>query len=1122
MEVGVLGPMQVRRGDDPVDLGTRKQRGLLAALALYAGRPVSTDVIIDLLWADDPPPTVTGTLQAYVSGLRRALEPTRGRRAPSALLVTVGAGYALRIPQDQLDAGRFGATVNAQHQRLAPVSALVPQPGGRTRLDREALERAVGELAAALALWRGEPYLELDDAPDARAERTRLAELRLIATEDRALAALWLGQQAMVAAELEPLTTVHPLRERLWGLRALALARAGRQAEALDALRTIRDVLDDELGLEPGPDLQALQTAVLRQDPVLSWTAEDRTESKLPAPGPAAIPTHGAPSRPSPPQPRRPASPLVGRDVELAALRDELAAARAGAVHFASLIGDAGIGKTRLASELAADARDQGIRVLTGRCSSDVGAPPLWPWASVLRGLDATLPGQESEEQDVSQFAVWEQIIQTVRDAAREEPVLVVLDDLHWADPATLRVLRLLAEQTEPASLLVLTTWRPYPAPAGALADLIEMLARRHGLRLALSGLSADDAATVVAEVTRIRPSARAAGALRERTDGNPFFLVEYARLAAERGDLAETLREPDPPAAVSDVLTGRLQRLPDQARSLLRTAAAIGRQFDLDTLATAAGVSDDAALDALEIAGAAGLVREDGIDRFSFAHALVRDAAYAELSASRRSRLHVRLAELLEHQPGRETERARHWFAAGPSQAGHAWPAAVDAARLASRLHAHEQAVQLLEQALQAMDDDPGAGALDRFDVLIALIDACRWSSEWRRMTAAAEKAIEVAEDVGDLELVAQAAMSTSIGALWQSAPAGQVHDGVVSALRRCLAGLPTEDGATRCRTMLALAHELYYGSTFEERSALVEEAFAMARRLADPRLLLDAYQVGSSALHAPETAPVRLDWATESAALARELGEHQAHVVSATLRAVVLGELGEVDQMREAAALARTEADRLRIPYAVVVLDSLELPWLAMAGEFDAAERPLDRIASLTETISVEQSGDATGSALLSMRFWQRRVDELGPVLAELADDPQFLGLAVLYTLRGGDAPAARALYAGRRLDLDASGWVSMLVWAAAAGISPWIPDRRLAADTYGRLAPYAGRSACVGSSMAMGPVDAYLALAAVAVGDTELAARHGDDALALMERWRIPLAAEWFREQRELLAF
>ena len=815
-------------------------------------------------------------------------------------------------------------------------------------------------------------------------------------------------------------------------------------------------------------------------------------------------------------------APLVGRDTELAALREELTAAGTGALRFASLIGEPGIGKTRLSLELIEDARNREMRVLTGRCSQDDGAPPLWPWSSVLRGLGRGLPGEGDDEQDVSQFAVWEQIIQAVFGAARERPTLVVLDDLHWADPATLRVLRLLAESPDQASLLVLTTWRAHPAPTGPLADLIEMLARRHGLRLALGGLSAEEAATVVEGVTHTRPSPRDADALRERTDGNPFFLVEYARLAADGGVLADAVSDAELPAGVSDVLNARLRRLPDQSRSLLRTAAAIGRQFDLDTLILAAGVSDDVALEALEDAAGTGLIREDGIDRFSFAHALVRDAAYAELSASRRSRLHVRLAELLEHQPGRETERARHWFAAGPTQANRAWRAAADAARFASRLHAHEQAAELLGEGLRAMADDPAADALDRYDLLIALIDAQRWAAQWPSLIETAEQAIAVADELGDVRLLAQAATAPTIGVLWQSAPLGQVHAGVVDALRRSLDGLPSADDPLRCRVMLSLANELYYGATFEERSALVEESLAMARRLADRRLLLDANQIAFPALWCPSTGEDRLRYAEESAALARELGEELAYVVSETLRAVVLSELGRVEEMWASIDAARGEARRLRIPFAEVVLDGLELPWRGMAGEFDIAEELLKDVARRAGEISVEQSGDAVGGALLILRFWQGRADEVAAELEGLSDGMPMVAPAVLFRIRSGQLDAAREFYAAHPVDLGGETWLSLLVWASAAAISPWVADSRLAADTYARLAPYAGWSACAGSGTAIGPVDAYLALAAAAVGERALAARHADDALRLMETWRIPLAGKWFRDERVRLGF
>ena len=207
---------------------------------------------------------------------------------------------------------------------------------------------------------------------------------------------------------------------------------------------------------------------------------------------------------------------------------------------------------------------------------------------------------------------------------------------------------------TGPHSLVVLSTWRSHPPPTGALADVAEMLARAHAVRIELTGLSADQAADVVERLVVSRPTGAEADALLQRTDGNPFFLVEYARLAAERGDLGRLLAEANPPTAVHDVLTRRLARLPDATRSVLRLASVIGRQFDLADAGRRLGPRRGLpVLDALEPAQQAGLVREDGIDRFSFAHALVRDTAYTELSASRRARLHARVAQALTGRPG-------------------------------------------------------------------------------------------------------------------------------------------------------------------------------------------------------------------------------------------------------------------------------------------------------------------------------------------------------------------------------------------------------------------------------------------------------------------------------------
>ena len=1114
MRVSVLGATEVWRDDQRVELGTRKRRALVAALALSGGRPVSVDALVDLLWSDSPPDGVAGTLQVYISGLRRALEPDRAPRAPATVLVTVAPGYALYLPDAALDAARFDRTVSDVHRRLGQRGALWLPPG----LTGEELAAAVAELDEALALWRGTPYVELEDAPAAVAERARLDELRSVALEDRAVASLALGDHGTVAGELEALTAAYPLRERLWGLRAVALARAGRQADALEALREVRDVLDSELGLEPSAELRDVQTAVLQQDPELAWSSPGGTGRAT-----IAAPAQPPPStRPERPAPTLPAWPLVGRHDQLMALTAAFDLADAGTPAFAAVTGEPGIGKSRLCGELAVLAVGQGARLLLGRCSQDDGAPPLWPWQQVLRDLGADLDAGAGEDEG-AEFRTWETIVDRVVAAAADETVVLVLDDLHWADTPTLRVLRLLVDTVHSGRIMVLGTWRSHPEPTGALAGAAESLARRHAVRLELTGLTALQAAEVVEAVTEVAPSDQEAGELAARTDGNPFFLVEFARLAREGGDLGGLMGEADPPTAVSDVLTRRLQRLPEESRSVLRWGAVIGRAFDLPMLAAAADTSEDDVLDRLDPALAGGLVREEGIGSYRFGHALVRDTIYGGFSATRRARAHARVAEVLETQADRESETARHWLAAGPAHAARAWPAAVAAAAAARRLHAYGPAAELLGAALECLAHDPEARPVDRYDVLMDLAEAHRWRGDWSSLLDAVEQAIAVADEMDDIRRLGRAASAMTIGALWQSAPYGEIHDTVVAALRRALEGLPATDDELRCRLMLSLANELYAGASFEERTALVEQGLAMARRLGDEALVLDACQVGYICLWQPDTAPTRLELATEAMEIAERIGNERGFVVAATLVAVAHSELGQLDRMWELAAIAREPATRMHLPYGLVVLDTLELPFLAMAGRFDEAEERLARVGQLVQQMALRQGEDAVGSALITLRLWQGRAGEITPVMLSFEEGNMPVTSTILVFLhRAGQEDAAVEHARTHSVVLDHVDWFSMLNWACAAEAALILEDTDLATAAYDRLAPFAGRVASAGSGNAMGPVDAFLAQAAAAVGDRELAAKHADDALRLMEEWELPLAAQWLRDQRERFDF
>jgi DNA-binding SARP family transcriptional activator len=1129
MRIGVLGTTVAADDSGPVNLGGPKQRALLAALALHRGRAVSVDTLADLVWDGSPPPGVSGTLQGYVAGLRRALEPGRTTRGGGTLLVTEQPGYALRVPDPDLDTVAFETSVASAHALVSPLADALchgrPLPAGSP--DAGGLSELHDSLEQALALWRGVPFAELGEVAAAAGERARLEELRVLASEDRAALGILLGRHATVAAELDALTRAHPLRERAWALRALALAGSGRQADALAVLREVRDVLDEELGLEPGPELRAVQTAVLRQE----TTAVPAAAA---APPPAATPAPADAGLAHAPLPFPSLWPwsLAGRDEELAALKalvDRVVAGAGASPAFVALTGEPGIGKSRLSIELAQYADSQGVAIAWGRCSQDDGAPALWPWATVLERLGSALPSAADGDDEGAAFRAWETVVQTVLAAAEQRPLLLVLDDLHWADTSSLRVLRLLTEavaQESPVRLLVVATWREFPVPTGALAEVTEALARKHALRLQLRGISAEAAAQVFAQVAETDPGDTDADTLRRRTEGNPFFLVEYARLAKD-GDLAALVAEGRPPAAVHEVLTRRLAHLSDGTQDLLQTASVLGRIFDLGTLAEVAQVGDDAALDLLDPAIEAGLVAEDGIDRFRFNHALVRDTVLTGLPQSRRARVHARAAEALSGRPHRETEVARHWLAAGPRYVDRAWPAAQAAARSATAVFAYVEALEMLEYALNAQDEDAASTPTDRFEVLNDLADVLRRAGRWVELREVAHEAIEVAEEAGDIDLLIRAGAMTSTGALWTPG-GGEVDELIVAALRSALDRLPADDEARRCRVMVSLAGEIYYGATPQEREALAEEAVAMARRLDDPALLVNILIRAVIAIWRGANAPQRLEMMTEAARIARDRGDAVGLVSALALRAEAAGELGEVAVLDECLAEGRAEADRIRHVYAQLVLDSIEVSWLALRGDFDAVAKRIAEMGEIGQVVTIPGAQESIAGALMMQALWQ---DGEAMVLAALETMPVD-GLVntappVLVILcRLGRVEDARVYLASHREHVDRAlsvdTWYSPMAWSMVAEAASHLADRELAAAAYERLAGLSGQFACAGTGSAIGPVDMFLAMAAHTNGQDDLAARHADEAVAQCEAWAVPLARDWCVRERERLGF
>jgi hypothetical protein len=427
--------------------------------------------------------------------------------------------------------------------------------------------------------------------------------------------------------------------------------------------------------------------------------------------------------------------------------------------------------------------------------------------------------------------------------------------------------------------------------------------------------------------------------------------------------------------------------------------------------------------------------------------------------------------------------------------------------------VHAHEQSAELLTAALSAMGQDPAATRVDRYDVLMQLADAYRWAGKQAMLIETEVTAIRVARELGDVQRLAAAASAMTLG-LWHSGGFGDVHTEVVDALTWCLPRLPEHDSRIRCHALLSLANEQYFSSTFDERRALIDHAIAMARRIGDPVLLLDALLVAYIALFSPRTGELRLHLATEAMDLATATGNERGLIVAATLRAIVEGELGMVQARRATAALAQREASRLRHQFALVMLEAMELPWLAMAGSFDECEQRLAGMHRLMMLMNGEL-GEEDIFTVVSLGCWQGRSLEATAEVAAVDGGPAPLSATVaVCLLRGGSVDAARSYLTEHPVDLDHDTWLSMMVWCHAAEVSLGVGDPGLARRSYALLLPYEGRSSSAGAHNAMGPVDGFLACAAAAQGLDQAATAHADRAARLMQEWEIPLAAQWLQ--------
>ena len=867
---------------------------------------------------------------------------------------------------------------------------------------------------------------------------------------------------------------------------------------------------------------------------------------------------------------------FVGRDSELQRLDQIWKEASAGGRRLALVAGEPGIGKTRLAAELAGLVHADGAVVLAGRCDEDLGVP-YQPFVEALRhyvthasgegvaaGLGrhggelvrlvpeiadvvSGLPDPLRSDPETERYRLFDAVATWLGALSAEAPVLLILDDLHWAAKPTLLLLRHVLRSPDPARLLLLGTFRDTElSRTHPLTELLADLRRSSGVeRWSLPGL---DAAAVSAFLKRAAghdlddQGEQLARVVRDETEGNPFFVAEVLRHLTETGAIeqrdgrwitAAAVEEFGIPEGVRDVVGRRLARLSDTANQALTVAAVVGPEFEPGVVAAAGDLAEDELLAALDEAVAARLVNDAGgvTPRYRFAHALVRVTLYDELSSARRFGLHRRVAGAIEavhanrlddHLPALAHHYAR---AAAPADETRAVEYAARAGERALTQLAHDEAVTYYRQAIELLALAGGGNSERRLELLIRLGEAERCAGD-AAARATLFDAARLAQAIGDSGALARAALAHGRGALFSAG--GRVDEEYCALLGAALDAIEPDDSRVRARLLAQLALELHWSPDRDRRVSLADEALAIARRLDDPATLAAVLVPHYVAVWATDNVDERLANLNELEEAALRLRDPVVTSQARSLRFRLMSEVADIAEAERALDEYTVLADELGQPVHRWLVGILRPHSLALAGRLAEAARAAVETLELGFAIGQDDAGMYYAFGLLQVRLQQGRLAEFEQEFhgfMERYGVADTLPLAVASRAlidvdldradRARDALASMTASGFACLPLDVTWYPVTAMWAQVAAA---LGDAGSATVLREALSPLRDRLACM-ATISMGTVAFHLGLLATTTGDFDAAESDFAHAEAIEERigaptWQARTRLEWAR--------